>query len=795
MSQDIFDSIDPAISGTELAEILNDFKAAIVSGLSGTSRPTELDQGGGWIDTTNDPTYWSYKIWTGTADVEVFRLHLDTNLASVALAVEDFSVKKISADTVGAVLKLVKQRIANSGQVLDGDTVGEIQFVGRANDASNPVVAKMVWVASDNQTSSAFGGEFAFHSVADASGTLTKHMRFVDGLVEFLVPAKVNSLRLVAQSVATSATIAQLSASKAVVEMTGSTVTDIQGINSGQESQVVTVHNRSTAIVTLKHQNGTAAANDRMKLPNDADYAINPEASATLYYCTTDSRWKLKSTSDKNFSGTTVRTYYGLYNSFTVPGGVTNVRVRAYRKQRGGANNFYSGLIDMFGSAYAFGVNNTGQLGVGDVNARSSPVAVLGSHQFIRISGHQQTNFGLRSDGSLYSWGDGTNGVLGLNDTSPRSSPVAVTGGLKYNVAYTYGQTAFGITTGGLAYAWGYNGQGQVGVGDVTPRSNPTAVLGGLRFLKLAPLSGSNEGCCIGLSTTGALYGWGNNVSYNLGNGDANARSSPVAVLGGLTFMDVGGGQVSGRYFYAGLNQSGAAYAWGSNVKGQLGTGDTVGRSSPVAVVGGLTFQQIFTHPFSESVFGLTEAGALYAWGDNLQGILGVGDNTAKSSPVAVLGGLTFSKIGHFRGHVVGLTADGTAYAWGSNASGELGVGDVVSRSSPVAVVGGLKFFDVKAALSGSGNGKTYGFTADGVIYAWGDNTQGVLGVGDVTNRSSPVLVLGSFRADVEEISFNAQLTVVPATAYNVVSGPGQAYFGMAPLGHDTYKVEVEYLA
>lgn len=793
--QTIFSTIDPAISGTALAGVLDDFKNSLMTNLSGTTRPTELDLGGGWIDLTNDPTYWSYRIWTGTDDVEVFRIYIATGLSSVALAVEEFSIKKITADTAGALLKLIKQRIATNGQVLSGDTIGEIQFIGRTDTSTNPVVAKMVWVSSDNMTTSAYGGEFAFYSVADNTATLVKHMRFVDSLMETLVPLKINSLRLVSQNVATSATIAQLSADNPIVEMTGATATDIQGIKSDDDSRVVTIHNRSSVNVTLKHQNGSATAVDRMKLPASLDYVIIPDASATLYYCTTDGRWKLKSTAEKNLFGFTKETFYGPYNSWTAPSSTTEVRVNAYKKMAG-MESKVMGLIDSYSGAYAWGLNTNGQLGVGDVTPRSSPVAVLGGLNFLRKWGDNSNavfNIGLASTGSLYAWGVNTNGGLGLGDVTPRSSPVVVLGGFRYNWAWLKQRSAWGAVTSNLVYAWGLNDNGQLGVGDVTPRSSPVAVLGAQRFSKIAPIASTGVSV-VGMNLDGAAYAWGINNNGQLGVGDVSARSSPVAVLGGITFTDVAGGGTGGNIYYLGLNTAGAAYAWGDNQNGQLGLGDVASRSSPVVVLGGLTFKQIIPAQDGLSSFGLTSTGVAYAWGLNTQGYLGVGDVVPRSSPVAVAGGFTFVRLRNFGSMAYGITADGTMYAWGSNVHGQLGVGDVTSRSSPVAVLGGLKFFDVFQSGGFNDSLGVFGVTVDGTLYAWGRNTEGTLGLGDVTPRSSPVAVLGGFRADTQETSYSANLTVTPSTAYIVSLNAGISSFGNQSLGAGVYKVEIEYL-
>lgn len=86
MSQSVFSTINPATtSGTQLATLLNDFKNALMSGLSGTSRPSQTTPGGTWIDTTNEGSpnfYWSYKIYDGTTDIEMFRINLATGKAS-----------------------------------------------------------------------------------------------------------------------------------------------------------------------------------------------------------------------------------------------------------------------------------------------------------------------------------------------------------------------------------------------------------------------------------------------------------------------------------------------------------------------------------------------------------------------------------------------------------------------------------------------------------------------------------------------------------------------------------------
>lgn len=798
MSQVVFSSIDPAISGTTLATTLNAFKDALMSGLSGTSRPTQLQAGGFWVDTTNNPTSWAFKLWTGVDDVEVFYVDLLTGTATISDAVGTFTVRKVSADAVGAILELVKRRIATNGQVLNGDIVGQIRMVGRDNTGGDPVVAKIVYTADENQTTTAFGGTLTFYSTPAGSATITAHMRFLTGIIESIVPHKLNAQSLVSQNVSTAATIAQLAGDKVVVEMTGSTATDIQGINSGQASKVVTIHNRSSAAVTLKHENASAAAADRMTLPGSADVILQADQSATMFYVTSTSRWKVLYASSK-FDSFSISSYF-YSGTYSVPTTLSKIRLTVTRdkffpNQFGGIDHW---ILDRFGNAYFMGGTQTaGAGGVGDVTPRSSPVAVLGGLKFQNIfsNGLAAFFFGLTTDGFLYSCGSNLNGDLGLGDVTARSSPVAVLGGLRFTQMHFLSGSR-GLAEDGSMYAWGPNTAGGLGVGDNTNRSSPVAVLGGLRFKDfIAVTSAASTPSVLAITDAGAAYAWGDNLNGQLGVGDVIARSSPVAVLGSLSFVKVFGegfGTFTSGFFF-GLTSAGALYAWGINNNGQLGVGDVNPRSSPVAVLGGLTFSDVAV--LRNSVVALTTAGVAYSWGVNTNGQLALGDVTPRSSPVAVLGGLTFKQIspaGDSGGTDVtryyGLTTGNDLYAWGLNTDGQLGVGDVTPRSSPVAVLGGLKFFKVSKVL---GSGK--GLTTDGKWYAWGRNTSGQLGVGDVVPRSSPVAVLGTIFGDYgSDISY-FDIPVTGGSSQNVIMGPGRCYFGTQFLGNGVTRIDIEY--
>ncbi len=96
-------------------------------------------------------------------------------------------------------------------------------------------------------------------------------------------------------------------------------------------------------------------------------------------------------------------------------------------------------------------------------------------------------------------------------------------------------------------------------------------------------VSGNNQTGTVGqaLTTMGAAYCWGYNNHGELGDGTTTQRTSPVAVLGGLTFATVSAGNV----FTCGVTTGGAAYCWGHNESGELGDGTTNDSLVPVRVL------------------------------------------------------------------------------------------------------------------------------------------------------------------------------------------------------------------
>ena len=178
------------------------------------------------------------------------------------------------------------------------------------------------------------------------------------------------------------------------------------------------------------------------------------------------------------------------------------------------------------------------------------------------------------------------------------------------------------------------------------------------------------------------------------------------------------------------------AFLWGKNNSGQLGDGTVILRSSPVQL--GDDGEWAAISMGGEMSAGVKSDGSLWTWGQNTTGGLGQNDTVDRSVPTQV-GALSDWATIHATNHNVcfAIKSDGTLWSWGDDRSfGVLGQGDVIDRSSPTQVGSDTDWVRVDSTQNNALAIKT-----DGTLWAWGRNTWGNVGDGTVIHRSSPVQI------------------------------------------------------
>jgi alpha-tubulin suppressor-like RCC1 family protein len=387
-----------------------------------------------------------------------------------------------------------------------------------------------------------------------------------------------------------------------------------------------------------------------------------------------------------------------------------------------------------------------GKSGSATVSVSSVPVVAFAS-----VATGGAHTCALTASGAAYCWGRGESGQLGVpvptttctTDAGPSpcsKTPVAVGGGLTFAQLAGGGAHTCGLTSDGSAYCWGSNVNGQLGDNAFTNRDAPVPVATGVKFVRID--AGTQHTCA--LTSDGKAYCWGSNTRGQLGDGTTTLRSGPVAVTGGLTFQRIAAGGFSIGHTCA-LTIGGAVYCWGDNALGQLGIGtggaesDLTAHPEPARVNGLLTITAI-TAGLGRHTCALTGTGDAYCWGENSFGALGDGSFQHSPVPVPVGGSLALAHViaGGFIGHTCGLTASGAAYCWGENEVGAVGDGSTVDRVRPAAVAGGLSFTNLDAGFR-----HTCGRATNGAVYCWGSGGAGQLGINSTSAMSVPTKVVG----------------------------------------------------
>ncbi|MGJ4843703.1 RCC1 domain-containing protein [Leifsonia sp. Le1] len=321
----------------------------------------------------------------------------------------------------------------------------------------------------------------------------------------------------------------------------------------------------------------------------------------------------------------------------------------------------------------------------------------------------------------------GVAGLLVLATVPASSAAFVDTGGVETTLASTAAAPvplagieagvdfSLGWTANGTLYAWGANDVGQLGLGDSAARDTPTFVPmpGGASVVSAS--AGVNAS--IALTSTGDVYTWGSS--------DIAPSGAVPGLIPALSGQDVVGVS-SGGFFFLAWTGDGRLFSWGNNGGGRLGRTGTGIQLTPARVTAQGIDSRVVTSAAAGRHFGtaLTDgATTVLGWGSFFNAAAGVTFSGLPTDSTAA-----------------GIDAgDAIVFAW--TADGRLFSGDTTFAFTQNSTLAGVAIRHAVASLPQSGPSSYFAWGDDGVLYGWGLNTSGQLGLGDTVDRATPTPV------------------------------------------------------
>uniref|UniRef100_A0ABI7Z6E3 HECT domain-containing protein n=1 Tax=Felis catus TaxID=9685 RepID=A0ABI7Z6E3_FELCA len=295
----------------------------------------------------------------------------------------------------------------------------------------------------------------------------------------------------------------------------------------------------------------------------------------------------------------------------------------------------------------------------------------------------------LLEDGEVYTCGLNTKGQLGHEREGNQPEQIGALAD-QHIVHVACGEShSLALSDRGQLFSWGAGSDGQLGLMTTEDSVAVPRLIQKLNQQTILQVSCGNWHC-LALAADGQFFTWGKNSHGQLGLGkEFPSQASPQRVrsLEGIPLAQVAAG---GAHSFA-LSLSGAVFGWGMNNAGQLGLSDEEDRESPCHVKLLRTQKVVYISCGEEHTAVLTKSGGVFTFGAGSCGQLGHDSMNDEVNPRRVLElmGSEVTQIACGRQHTLAFVpSSGLIYAFGCGARGQLGTGHTCNVKCPSPVKG-----------------------------------------------------------------------------------------------------------
>lgn len=241
------------------------------------------------------------------------------------------------------------------------------------------------------------------------------------------------------------------------------------------------------------------------------------------------------------------------------------------------------------------------------------------------------------------------------------------------------------------------------------------------------------------------------------------------------------------------VNEWGQLFVWGSNSSGQCGLENDSSAIYPAPkLVKSLATKQVVQIACGQfHSLALTNSGELYTFGSNIHGQLGLGfesEKVSKPTLVKSLAGVPIALLSCGGNHSFVVSKSGAVFGWGKNLYGQLGVNDQVSKSFPTQL---RTLRSLGVCYIACGDDFSVFLTRDGQVFSCGAGAFGQLGHGNYGNEILPRMIMELMGSTVTQIGCGRRHTLTFIPSRKRVYGFGIGGSGQLGAGRECEKSSI----